>query len=1039
FYVYLRKISLGAPFQPGLFQQLKVITNQFLKIKARTDKQPLSPAVRNTLLANIKALQRYLAEVERDHANPMVWKRIAMTYATSITDVAKDKGVYIKTRAATPTMMYFADFSKMNPKQEAMEQLKLDDPEMYEVIKDQKISLKQIDTRHQSIIAQKGELEERVMIKGRAVIVGKNPVTGEYTAYDRAWGPVPLERKTVVTEDGRSQERWAGEFVDRLDEREEERKRLYKQDKRATVANFKELRSLTSEEVDALPGDAESVSLTDDKAKSGKLTRILPVKYKTTQTVDGEGNPIEIKQKVISDGRFKGIFLDDLVSANGRMIEGSTYEIQPKSARFRGHPVVRDVAETEPYVTVAEVVENGKKQTKLMLKLPAGRNEAATDLRNKVYLMAANNQLRKTGTSSSVLYMDGTNRGTYYFDPKDFTAMQDALGSLSLSQGAMKEVKAYFNDLTRSEEAQAKENLGFYSMEEIGGFKRGMDLSTTQKRSLAWLDANGNRGLLALDTGVGKCVEKSTLIQTSRGLVPIQSLQPEKMEPDSFTEIAGEHVYVHGEYLPIKRFYYGGMKPTIRVKTKRGFELEGSLIHPICIRQQGGDGFVRLPDLQIDDYVCIQKGGNFPEDEPTLRIPVRSEFHKNAGCLKMYNLPDRLTPDLARLLGYIIAEGYVAQRATFSISQDSDLNPEVCADIGNLLDKVFGCSRQYRDCAFHIQSAVIRKYLEWAGVDYTKSADKAVPSVILRATRDSVIQFLKGYIDAEGSVLSNVIEISSASERLLKEVQILLLSLGIVSSRHSRRIKGYPNTYWRLNISGRDAELYTHIVGFVSARKQRKAERLASLSKNTNHDMIPYAVEMVEDLRFEITKRAGGSHNGGGLQKRFGNAFVHTLTHVRQGRRAPSRDFLQKMVSIATLVEADSTDAYSRVVNFLERDTYYDEVVSLEHGFKEVMDIEVDDPRHTFIGNGFQNHNSVCSVSSMQKFIRDGEADDGNSYTDKKGHKVQTNGKFLFVCPKSLKGNITKEVRKFLSETVGGESATPEPAKVASRYMYGAD
>jgi hypothetical protein len=500
FYVELRRISLGAPVEIDLYMELRRQAKIFFKIKSRVDKRALSPAIRNQVLSGAKIMRKFFKDVEMDRVTSITWKRIAPAFASIIQAVARDKSVYLKMRPATPANMWFSAFQKMRPKEEAFAQLEDDDPEMYVAILAQKRSLAEIDSRNRSIIARKGEMEERTMIRGRAVILGKNPITEEYTVYDRAWGAVPIER--TIDENGKG--RWSGEFVEKLEERNAERERLYKQTKRPSLTDPEKIRSLSDEEVDNLSGELNFASMTDDKAKSGRLTRILPTKMKYTEITDAEGNTVKQGQQVIVDGRFKGLYLDDLVSANGRMLEGTVYEIHPKSARFRGHPVTREVEKKEPYVTLVEVEEGGKKAHKLMVKLPTDRSPGATKMRNDLYLMASNNQIRKTGTSSTMQYAEGTNRSTYLFDPKDFTAVQAALKGLSLSQGALREVKTYFNDLTRAEEAQAEENLSFYSMEELGGFKRGMELSTTQKRSLAWLDANENKGLLALDTGVGK-------------------------------------------------------------------------------------------------------------------------------------------------------------------------------------------------------------------------------------------------------------------------------------------------------------------------------------------------------------------------------------------------------------------------------------------------------------------------------------------------------------------------------------------------------
>ena len=307
FYVQLRRISMGAPVETDLYIELRRLAKIFFKIKTRVDKRPLSAIARNQVLDGMKLMRKFLKDVEMGRITSVTWKRIAPVFASMIQAVARDKSVYFKMRPATPSNMWFSEFQKMRAKEEALAVLEDDDPEMYATILAQKQSLGEIDTRNRSIVARKGEVEERIMIKGRAVIMGKNPITDEYTVYDRAWGAVPITR--TVGENGRP--KWTGEFVDRLDEREEQRKALYQEMRHPSVPDLDSLRTVSDAEIDALGGKVEYVSMTDDKAKSGRLTRVYPTKVMETEYTDAEGKIQKMGVKVVVEGRFKGIPLDN--------------------------------------------------------------------------------------------------------------------------------------------------------------------------------------------------------------------------------------------------------------------------------------------------------------------------------------------------------------------------------------------------------------------------------------------------------------------------------------------------------------------------------------------------------------------------------------------------------------------------------------------------------------------------------------------------------------------------------------------------------
>ena len=90
---------------------------------------------------------------------------------------------------------------------------------------------------------------------------------------------------------------------------------------------------------------------------------------------------------------------------------------------------------------------------------------------------------------------------SYYFEPKDFSTVRQYVGTMALSNSARKLLEEYFEDLARAERAANAENLDRYSAETLG---LKFPLRYQQMRALAWLDANGNKGICALDTGMGK-------------------------------------------------------------------------------------------------------------------------------------------------------------------------------------------------------------------------------------------------------------------------------------------------------------------------------------------------------------------------------------------------------------------------------------------------------------------------------------------------------------------------------------------------------
>jgi len=610
----------------------------------------------------------------------------------------------------------------------------------------------------------------------------------------------------------------------------------------------------------------------------------------------------------------------------------------------------------------------------------------------------------------------------------------ETLQGMSLSAAALKLMKSYYKELAIADMATTEEKLTAYSAQKLGGFKDRrkdretgemvpFDLLTKQKQAMAWLDANGNNGVCALDTGIGKCVREDTLITTDRGLVPIRELNPGLTEPDTTAPVEGSSVVVGGKVLPIKNFYFGGSKPTIRVTTRRGYEVEGSRVHPLLVRTPDGhEAWVQTPELVAGDFLCVERSeGRFSEEDPVLSVPVSEDFQQASRNpdktftdphLRVFPVPDRMSPEMGRLLGYIVAEGWTNHRRFFTISQCPEKNPEVRADIEQLLREQLGWEAK-PDKDIYIASLFLREYLSRMGVGMGVAKDKTVPSVIFRSSRETIRQFIRALVDAEGSVKgeASCIEFTTASEQLGRELQVLLLHFGVLCTRSPKKVKGYDHTYWRITVTGEDAQIYWDTIGFVSRRKQAAFKKMPD-ARNTNLDVVPYMAARVGALFDAGLVSSGLSVSR--VREQQGNSFDITVCHIRRGRRNPTYTFLQNLLSWSADYGCQSHPAFKALEETVGRHLFYDPIEKMEESEAVVMDIEVDDPSHCFIGNGLVNHNTLTSIGMMQKLIRDGLTDEDASYTRPDGKEVTTNGRFLYVCPNSLKGNPVKEIKAFL-------------------------
>ena len=1021
-------IGLGAPAEDlsGELRTSAKVLSRVLLVRLGDERgAELSNDLTDFVVENLPNIRRIGASTP-EHFPKVALGNIGADVALLIEKIARSVNLSAGAVVKTTEGLRWPTIKILSKRDEAMKSLQENNPELYEEITANTEAAK--DYARDAIITS-DKVPTTVIINGVSMPAGADYVSGEKTVYvDGKSFDEPVYRKIVYMQ-ARKDKLITSEFASMYTFDDEGKPVPVRRPEDLSLMGIRKLSDADLLNPDVIPENqkVDFRALTDDKSASNG-TRIYPTK----KDVNGD--------TIIMDGRFKGFHLDDMVNANGRLVEGAAYDMDGSGA-----PVAFNTLDEtgelrlasvnkEPYVTLNSKgqflikipVVRGGGGKKDPYKLSRDRMKALSSKPDKT-VKVKNSETGKTekkitkgrtrGTSIMEQLSVGEDEpsGTLFtFDAINFATVREAVGGMCMSAEAAKKIREFYAQQARQEDALRKENLKSYSLGRIGGFKSKIeidpetgapydppkpvrDLLSKQMEALSWIEAKGYKGLAALDTGVGKCTKHDTLTYTNRGMVQIKDINPGLTVPDTQAPVEGWSVLVGGELLPVKAFYYAGTKPTLKVRTRNGYEVEGSLIHPVMTRGPNGESFTKLPDLKVGDFVCIERrDGDFVTEEPTFRVPP------SVNGSKTYAVPDRMTPDLARLLGYIVAEGWVNTDRGFCISQDGSLNPEVNTDIVGLCRSQLGYDVRPDDLSKYVSSTFLRTYLEWMGVDYTLSADKCIPPVVMQSTRESVIQFIRAYMDAEGSVCENGLEVSSASERLLRELQVVLLRLGVVSSRNPKKVAGNPHTYWRLSITGDNLRRYREVVGMVSSRKTAMLDLLCERNANSNTNVTPHAVGMVEELRSEIFLRAGGQGKGGGLNKRFGHAFVHTLTHVRQGRRNPTYGFLGKMLSVAETVGAVDTDAYRVLSAHVANNYFYDPIETITPGFTEVMDIMVDDPRHTFVGNGVVNHNTLLTIATMQKMVRDGSAGEGS--------------RFLYVCPGSLKGTFPRELESWMTK-----------------------
>jgi hypothetical protein len=446
-------------------------------------------SVKDFVVTEIDDLRILSARLQKNVEDRFVVRMFVNRLRGMIESISSDVEVFLIGKPV-PGNLGFVRFRKATEDEEQIERIKHKDPELYSQIHGSKDKLREISGNITKAIEEEGLEPGRMRINGRSVQIGTDKKTKEVLVYstngDILSIPVFKEKLRQEEEALKRLQNIKDPDLDDLSELSEKdisriQKGFARKTDRVFIPNLENLRTFPQDQIPFLEGEVEFLSLTDDKSKQSGVVRVYPTK----KTPDGKS--------VVIKGRFKGVYVEDLVNQVGRLIEGTAYDFNAKT-KERTKIQSRDAegkitlsVNREPYVTVGD-------DEKLLIKIP--RNTEHTEMRQAMKALLKQ--------SATIQYQDNTSGTTYTFDPKDFGMVKNALGGMALSKGASEKVAEYYDFLAKISAAQTPEVANLYSAKKIGGFKEGFEFRTVQKQSLAWCEARGWSGMVALSVGLGK-------------------------------------------------------------------------------------------------------------------------------------------------------------------------------------------------------------------------------------------------------------------------------------------------------------------------------------------------------------------------------------------------------------------------------------------------------------------------------------------------------------------------------------------------------
>ncbi|MBV5346640.1 hypothetical protein JZU46_00185 [bacterium] len=376
------------------------------------------------------------------------------------------------------------------------------------------------------------------------------------------------------------------------------------------------------------------------------------------------------------------------------------------------------------------------------------------------------------------------------------------------------------------------------------------------------------------------------------------------------------------------------VRDCIGIKTTKGFELSGTADHAITTLNiiNGKIDFVDLQDLRLNSYVLIKNGFNYFGNTNTLPI---SDF-KHDWRTKDCTIPTELTSELAYLFGLIIGDGCLSidksgrkYRIIFT-----NIDKELLQSFEQLMFKYFNIlptDRNHKDRApqlsYYCKKLVM--FLLRCGFTKTTALDKKIPSVIKKSSKYCFIAFIQGLMDTDGSCYIQEhsksdhceISLSTSSIQLAREVQSLLLNIGIISN-------------------------------FNVSKKACNAKLLGRVKESIC--ATGYKVRITGRRNIEVAAKVGLFKLE--RKNKLLNTYIETHFNTKELSLASYLGLPKKVV-----------DQHPALYHqYLQDGFYFVKVTQIDHFFASTVDIEVEN-ESCYFSSGFISHNSKMIFAEVEK------------------------------------------------------------------------
>lgn len=417
-----------------------------------------------------------------------------------------------------------------------------------------------------------------------------------------------------------------------------------------------------------------------------------------------------------------------------------------------------------------------------------------------------------------------------------------------------------------------------------------------------------------------------------------------------------------------------------------------------------GESWIRADSIQAGSTACV--AARLEHEHSDLHLETAELFgwmigeaHEHNGSVKIVQALDESRNRIENLLTKELARRDIHRSKVSQRSYNTQTNPCPYVEVSSVPLKTV-CEQELG-------------YRSWGML----SASKRVPTSVMHGTADAARAFLRSYFDGEGSVAigRGLVEVSSASEFLIRDVAVLLRRFNIWLRTRSKRARATNGkriwrTYYVGTIGGPSLRAFLDHIGFSVCYKQSALEAEAEKRTNTNTEGLASSHivrEMITRSGLPI-RHFTGDETGYVLGKKdYTRSSVHKIfsridkiisgAKERECQLNPrTRMYLP---AYASLDKEMLQEQRTRLQRLVDQELHYAKVKSVERIPYEgwVYDLEVEQDHNYVTGTGILCHNTAVSIVGA----------------------MRTDWPNIIICPSSVKYNWKLEIERWRPEFTG--------------------